>query len=189
MFDEDDKLNQRDTFIDESEEKSFSFLRLLIIFFIWAIWTTALSFIFLPKVQAAVEESGVIELIEKMNNKAIVSTEGKRLVKVFYQSLSGLEEFLIYTEKRGSSAHHDAIEALLEPVGENALKTGSITFIDKSTKLIGLSSSKGICYVDLSKEFTNSKNTKIASSQVRETLLSFDDIDEVVILVDGVILR
>ena len=73
---------------------------------------------------------------------------------------------------------------------EVALKNGCISLVSSKTKLIGLSVSRGICYVDLSKEFLSSPSYKNynAYDQIKETLLLDDKIEKVVILVEGKVL-
>ena len=94
------------------------------------------------------------------------------------------------TDKRGSTYLHDTIEALIHDYPVEALKDGCISLVSSETKLIGLTVSRGICYVNLSKEFLKSStyNENNAYEQVEKTLLLDENIEKVVILIEGEVL-
>ncbi len=75
-------------------------------------------------------------------------------------------------------------EALLSGVPLTALKDGAITYIASGTKLLGLTRSSNIIYLNLSKEFLASSEMELAYRQLKETasLLGAKDI---VVLIEG----
>ena len=84
----------------------------------------------------------------------------------------------------GSSASHDTFEALLAGVPLLALEDGAITYIDSGTKLLGLTRSSNIIYLNLSKEFLASADMKMAYLQLKETA-SLLGAKDVVVLIEG----
>lgn len=77
---------------------------------------------------------------------------------------------------------HDSLEALLDGPEEGS---GLATAIEKRTKLIGCTLSRGVLFIDLSKKFMKSEDITTAEKQVRETALAIEGVKKVVILVDG----
>lgn len=185
MIEDDDKFKQKEN-LDVTYERNI--LRPIIVIFALIIWTLALSLIFYPKVKSAVLDSGVLQLISNMKDEEIVPQRG---IKAIYFSQDGLKTFSYVTDKRGSTYLHDTIEALIHDYPEEALKEGCISLVSSDTKLIGLTVSRGICYVDLSKDFLKSStyNNYNAYEQVEKTLLLDENIEKVVILVEGEILN
>ena len=62
-----------------------------------------------------------------------------------------------------------------------------MNLVDRDTKLIGLTCSRGICYVDLSRDILDSPalGEYTAFDQIADTLMLDDDVDKVVFLVEG----
>lgn len=184
MIEDDDKFKQKEN-LDVAYERNF--IRPIIIFFVLIIWCVGLSIFFYPKVKSAVIESGVLELIADMNEEELIPQRG---IKAIYFSQAGSEVYSFVTDKRGSTYLHDTIEALIHDYPVEALKDGCISLVSSETKLIGLTVSRGICYVNLSKEFLKSStyNENNAYEQVEKTLLLDENIEKVVILVEGEVL-
>ncbi len=190
MIEDDDSFKQNETLRSETEEHEGSKHHIMLYIFIaWVIWTILLSFYFLPKVKEAIQESGVIALIEDMNSREN-STVSTRTVNAGYITGDGIKIFTLNTERRGSDKYHDTVEALINDYPYDALKEGAISLINPKTKLIGLTAGDGICYVDLSKEFLDSRQygEYTAADQLKETLLSYEEISKVVILIEGEII-
>lgn len=184
MIEDDDKFKQKENLEVKSEK---NLLRPIIVIITFLLWCTLLSYFFFPKVKAAINDSGVVPLIMNMQEEQSTPQRG---IKAIYYSQDGAKVFSFVTQKRGSTYLHDTIEALINDYPEVALKNGCISLVSSKTKLIGLSVSRGICYVDLSKEFLSSpiyKNYN-AYDQIKETLLLDDKIEKVVILVEGKVL-
>jgi len=190
MIEDDDSFKQNETLRREPEEQADSKRPIMLFIFIaWIIWTLLLSIYFLPKVKQAVEDSGVITLIEDMKSRE-ESPASHRDVNVGYITYEGVRIFNHATERRGSDKYHDTIEALINDYPYEALKEGAVSLINPKTKLIGLTAGNGICYVDLSKAFLDSRQFReyTAVDQIKETLLSYEEISKVVILIEGEVL-
>ena len=184
MIEDDDKFKQKEN-LDVTYERNF--IRPIIVIFLLLIWCVSLSIIFFPRVKNAVIDSGVLQLIANMEDEEITPQRG---IKAIYFSQDGIETFSFVTDKRGSTYLHDTIEALIHDYPEPALKQGCISLVSSDTKLIGLTVSRGICYVNLSKDFLKSTtyNGHDAYEQVEKTLLLDENIEKVVILVEGEVL-
>lgn len=187
FIEDDDTFRQNETLKDEDEEASQSHSRLfLYLLLAWVVWTAALSAYFLPKVIEAVKDSGVIEMAEEARAEERMPLGG-RTVSVPY--LRG-DEFVFYTmetARRGSDKYHDTIEALLNDRPDAALADGAISLIPEGTVLRGLTAKGGIAYVDLSSELLEGSyiNGKSAPAEITAALENFDEIEKVVILVEG----
>lgn len=185
MIEDDDMFQQNESLLPEKEEEGKSHI-MLIILAAWVIWTAALSIYFVPKVITAVEDSGVIELIQAQNTSESIS-DSMRSVSAYFVTLEGAREYSFSTVRRGGSKYHDIVEALIAGAPEEALRDGAVSLISPDTRLIGLSYGNGILYVDLSSEFLESPSLDenyTAADELRDSLLQ-DDIEKVVILVEG----
>lgn len=185
MIEDDDMFQQNETLLPEREEDGKSHL-MLILFIAWIIWTAALSVYFIPKVITAVEESGVIELIQEQRSSA-ADTDSLRSVSAVFATLDGPREYSFSTARKGGSKYHDIVEALIAGAPEEALQDGAVSLVSPETRLIGLSYGNGILYVDLSREFLESTSLDggyTAADQLRESLLQ-DDIEKIVIMIEG----
>ena len=159
-------------------------LRALIIFLLLILYTTIIGIVSFPTVKRAFHESGVLQLIRSPKEQTQASLS-KRMVSVVFAPLG--TSFAVYTVEQprlGSSASHDTFEALLSGVPLTALKDGAITYIASGTKLLGLTRSSNIIYLNLSKEFLASSEMELAYRQLKETasLLGAKDI---VVLIEG----
>lgn len=185
MIEDDDKFRQKENLDREKPSK----LRPVIISFVFVLWTAGLLFLFYPRIADAVEKSGVIPMIAAMQEEKQSSPH--RGVKAVYLSQDGPESFVLVTEKRGSDALHDTVEALIHDYPEEALKAGCISLVNSRTELIGLTLRKGICYVDLSDDVLDSAewNGYTAFDQIKDTLMLNESVSKVVIMVDGKVIN
>ncbi|NLZ67493.1 MAG: GerMN domain-containing protein, partial [Spirochaetales bacterium] len=101
---------------------------------------------------------------------------------LFYDT-KGAKNYTIHAPLTNTDKYHDTIEGLLLGPSQEILAQHAITYIAKETKLLGLTYSKGIVYVDLSKEF-NDEDEK-AVNQIEGTLKNFSEVKKVVILKDS----
>lgn len=184
MIEDDDTFKQNEGLEPLGEDKRHPLFYLYLVI-LWIIWTVILSVIFIPRVRAAVRESGVVELIEASGEKESVLKT--RDVSVAYLTDRGFEIFELTTRRRGSDSMHDAIEALIHDYPEEAVLAGGLSLLNEKAELIGLTESEGIVYVNFSKAFLTSEswNGYTASDQVRATLMNFKGVEKVVILVEG----
>ncbi len=181
LIEEDDRFVQKETFEDKPVEKP-NFKLYVILILAWVLWTSLFLIIFTPKIKSAVQESGVLTLLDtEVKTKEKVK---QREVKLAFVTQDGIKLYPLEVSIGRASKYHDAVEGLLLGPSEAILKDKAITYINKNTSLIGLTYSRGICYVELSKEF-NDQDQK-AVEQIELTLKAFSEIEKVVILKDGV---
>lgn len=163
----------------ERRARAYAFLKLVLVIIIFIFWTILMTVLFYPRLQSAYKDSGLEPLFEKSASSSYSSSTS---VTIFIATENGLEERTIETRRRGGDIYHDTIEALLSDKVD-----GKLDLIHPSVKLIGLSTERGICYVDFSRKFLDSKtqNGITASLLVERTLCAFPAIEKVVILVEG----
>lgn len=182
MIEDDDRFKQKEGLENSKEEKS-GIKRYLVLFILWILWTVSIFIVFEKKIRIAVEDSGIITLLQNNTRQENIVLNEKRQTSAFFYTPSGPEIFSIYSPRTGSDKYHDAMEGLLEGPDREIFNNLAITYINKKTRLIGLSISKGIAYIDLSKEF-NAENER-AIYQIENTLKLFKEIEEVKILIEG----
>ncbi len=160
--------------------------QLLLIAILWILWTAGISYLLFPRLQKAWRESGVAELMEK-NYRRERTEVLDRTVSVSLLRQNDDRLYTIVTKRRGGDVYHDTMEALLHDYIPSAYREGAISIIDPRTKLIGITVRDGICYVDLSSEFLQSPTygERSAADLIEKTLLNFEKIEKVVILVEG----
>lgn len=181
MIEEDDRFVQKESFEEETVDKP-NYKRYVVIILAWVLWTSIFLIIFTPKIKTSVQQSGVLTLLENSDTTKTASSQ-KRVVSISFVDQDGFKLFSQEIDKGSATKYHDAIEALLKGPTEEILKEKAVTYINKDTSLIGLTYSRGICYVDLSKEF-NEQDQK-AVEQIELTLKAFSEIESVVILKEG----
>ena len=93
---------------------------------------------------------------------------------------------------KGAFPYHETIEALLQGPPYAALAEGAITFIPHGTRLIGLTVSHKVAYIDFSKEFLSptpwESSFTLRTEQIRKTLRQEYQVRDVRILVEGELL-
>lgn len=145
----------------------------------------------LPDISSSIQESGMLELIQqRLNAPTTEPTKQYGTVVFALPTSEGISYREILISITGSKPYHETIEHLLSGPNYQALTLGSISYIPKGTRLLGLTVSQRVAYVDLSKEFlsgavTESKEFDIAKEQINRTLRSFSSIRDTVILVEG----
>ena len=186
MREEDEKV--RETKTPRGEIRDHHLLRqMLLIAILWIIWAAGISALLFPRLEKAWRESGVPELMAK-TRQAEKSVPVTRTVSIALLSQDADKLYTVQTKRRGGDVYHDTIEALLHDYSYEAYSEGSIPLIHPATKLIGLTVKDGICYVNFSKEFLDSRTFegRTARDLVEKTLLAFERIEKVVILVEGI---
>lgn len=93
-----------------------------------------------------------------------------------------------------STSYHAAIEALLAGPSVEALRLGAISYIPPDTRLIGLTVSYEIAYINLSEAFLTPtigepEGYTWRTAQIMQTLVRYPGIRDVIILVEGKILQ
>lgn len=184
MIEDDDHFKQKDTFTPETNEK-LNIKYYVIIIISWVLWVLIFALLFTPKIKVAIEQSGVINLWETQVLKNVEGGNSKdyRIVTALFYDTKGAKNYTIHAPLTNTDKYHDTIEGLLLGPSQEILAQHAITYIAKETKLLGLIYSKGIVYVDLSKEF-NDEDEK-AVNQIEGTLKNFSEVKKVVILKDS----
>ncbi len=112
-----------------------------------------------------------------------------RTVQVAFIAASGEKQLVsLQTKRMGGSRYHDSYEALLKGPTSEALRLGMVSYIHPKTSLVGVTLSNKILFVDVSKEFLQSKDIAKATEQLTATALAFDQVKDLVILVEGELL-
>jgi hypothetical protein len=156
-----------------------------------------LGIVSLPRIVRSIKESLMLELVQThLAQKALVQeSPGSNLplVSLVFPipgagSSYSFEAFPVRVA--GNRIYHETVEALLAGPPREALAKGAVSFIPVGTKLIGLSISNRIVYVDLSKAFLEQTNwgqpgAEGAIAQIKRTLRRFDGVRDIVILIEG----
>lgn len=177
--------------VNRSEKSYLHHLPLFIFMFVLivSILITAFSY---PRIVQSIQESNVVELIRLAKERG-ESPVGVTKVSLFYprfhdQSQS-VEYVEILTQIDGRFTNHLLLEHLLKGPPRSALKEGVLSTIDPRTKLIGLSVSQQVAFVDLSEEFLKAhpldKDKNIAITQIKKSLQKQKEIKDVILLVEG----
>lgn len=156
----------------------------LIAWLCWLIFSSLLVLACLPRIQKAIEQSGVREMLASRSVEQVASDT--RQVNVSFVDSSLANKLYRQWQKRlGGDAAHDTLENLLGGPNVANVQLGAASFIAPGTRLIGCTLSNRILFVDLSKEFLDSLDLDKAVRQVEETMCAFESIDQVSILVEG----
>ncbi len=147
----------------------------------------------LPRMKQAFIESGMGELISSYRDSQGSTDSMSRTISLVFPVPTADPETYRYqvfeTPFQGTLSRHARIEALLRGPDGAALREGAITFIPSDTRLIGLSVSNRIAFVDLTKEFLGKMSLDPEldrrRTQLKRTILSDGSLRDVVILVDG----
>lgn len=151
----------------------------------------------LPRMKAAFEESGMVDLVKQhivaQRNGDTTKSGQASIVFPIPQTDGQSHRFAAYPTKiAGSLPRHEAVEKLLAGPTREALADGGVTYIPTETSLRGLTVSNQIVFVDLSNAFLEpteeDPDMEIRSAQVRRTLMEDQSVRDVVILVEGALL-
>lgn len=153
-----------------------------------------LTIVLLPRILRSIEESGVREQIIHYRGQSQVP-QSEREGFLSFATLStdqGTTIFLFPLYRTiigGGSFYHELVERLLLGPTKEALSDGAITLIPTGTRLIGLTSSHQVLFVDLSKEFLTptvfEEGVSLRSMQLSTALLADKRHRKVIILVEG----
>ena len=173
---------------DGKEGRGHGALPWLIVALLWLLWSVLCVLLFKDSVASAIEDSGVIPLIEAMANDRVDEAEAMRTVRLSYPLANG-ESVVVSLEARrwGSDALHDTVEALISAYPYEALAQGAVSLVPRDTRLIGLTNADGMCYVDLSGEVLDGPSIGgyDALDQIRDTLMLDESVERVAFLIEG----
>ena len=159
--------------------------RILLVLLSWLLFTLLVVALGYPKVRSALDESGVLLLLQDQQSGGGQASNLRTVQVAFADSPSSYQLFSTKGERLGGSAYHDTFEALLNGPSLEAIKLGAVSYIHPDTRRRGLTLSNRILYVDLSKEYLLSSDLKRAYSQIKMTALGFPRVKDVVVLVEG----
>lgn len=190
VLEDDDSFKQQETLDPPGDEGGGGrgWAIWLAVVIAWLVWCAVCFLIFRDRVFTAVEESGVPVLLAEMRAAEESAAAVSRTLSLSHVRADGtLGNYMTEVARFGSDSKHDAIEGLLSGRSEEALADGAVNLVPPDTELIGLTASQGICYVDLSSEALGGTSWKGVDGfdQMRQTLMAFDDVEEVVFLIDG----
>jgi len=151
---------------------------------IWLTFALIVFLITLPKIKQSIIDSNIINLMESYNNQEEPSKTREMTLFYIQQTKNGLELQPVFTNipKFGGTTYQDAIEALIAGPPSDLEKEGFISLFPAKTTLIGSTLSKGIYFIDFSKQFDkiSDENKTLCLSQIEKTLkLINSDIQEI----------
>ena len=157
------------------------------------LFTAILFLVTFPKIKTSIKESSIQSLIQNhLSSKELQSSALRRTIFYAVPTNGGKSfNFVPYqiTLNSLSLPNHQLIEKVITTPIDEALKGGVISIFPKGTKLIGLTLSNQIAFVDFSKEFTNKnswdEDLSVRIALVRKNLINQTTIRDVVILIEG----
>lgn len=162
------------------------------------VFSVLLVLVTLPKIRDALHDSNMVTVVSSYLEQTESQDKQAKEFSVFYpipQETNGKFTYASYPRvAENGTSRHELIENLLVGPSAEALADGAITFIPPNTRLIGLTVSNRIAFVDFSKEFLAPTVWEGASpvlrfEQVRQNLVTDSDIRDVVLLVEGSLLE
>ena len=134
----------------------------------YAVFFLTLLVVLRPEIKSNLTGHGYMEALEEYKN---ILLEGERTnLEIALYSIEGITRAEAESKTGFTDIDHLRIEALLSAPTEENLKDGLVTYIDKDTRLVGLSIEDDIAYIALSDDFLSSPDTGKAKSQIAETL-------------------
>lgn len=134
----------------------------------YAVFFLTLLVVLRPEIKSNLTGHGYMEALEEYKN---ILLEGERTnLEIALYSIEGITRAEAESKTGFTDIDHLRIEALLSAPTEENLKDGLVTYIDKDTRLVGLSIEDDIAYIALSDDFLSSPDTGKAKSQIEETL-------------------
>lgn len=178
----------------KERDNSRSFAMFVLVFAIWVVFAGVFVLVSLPKIRMTLQTTDAVEVYR--NREEYKRNSDTVEAQLFFVNASDsvpvIQSSVARVKMTGESTFHDAIEGLLMGPSDEALKQGAISFIAKGTKLIGISVSNGIAFVNFSDEFAlsaaewGSEGMVFAKAQVTSTIKAVDNsIKSVIILVNG----
>ena len=134
----------------------------------YAVFFLTLLVVLRPEIKSNLTGHGYMEALEEYKN---ILLEGERTnLEIALYSIEGITRAEAESKTGFTDIDHLRIEALLSAPTDENLKEGLITYIDKDTRLVGLSIDDDIAYIALSDDFLSSPDIGKAKSQIEETL-------------------
>ncbi|MGE4454225.1 MAG: GerMN domain-containing protein [Sphaerochaeta sp.] len=171
--------------LDDTHKKNKR-MRTSLILAAWIVFTLIVAILGYPKVRRSVEESGVLAILQQSVGGQETTAQETRSVSVAFVTAGGdLSMFKVRGKRWGGSQYHDTFEALLSGPNQQVLASGAVSYIHPKTELVGLTVREKILFVELTKDFLQSIDPKKATEQLKATARSFENITDIVIIIDG----
>ena len=130
----------------------------------YAVFFLTLLVVLRPEIKSNLTGHGYMEALEEYKN---ILLEGERTnLEIALYSIEGITRAEAESKTGFTDIDHLRIEALLSAPTEENLKEGLITYIDRGTRLVGLSIEDDIAYIALSDDFLSSPDTGKAKAQI-----------------------
>jgi len=157
---------------------------------------TAGSFLYsLPKIIRNYRESGLADTVSEYRNRDSGSEAGEtESAQVYFiKQNSSTYEFTCNAVSVTASAPinlNSLLELLIGGPDLSILAEGFISFIPENTRLLGSRITNHAAYIDLSADFVLNSNSdpqaaELAIEQIISTALSYELVEDVIILIDG----
>ncbi|NQT60817.1 MAG: GerMN domain-containing protein [Bacteroidetes bacterium] len=154
------------------------------------------SFLYsLPKIIRNYQESGLADTVSEYRSRESSAEAGETESAQIYFIMQDVttREFIcdaVATEISSPVNLNSLLEVLIAGPGLSALSKGYISFIPETTQLLGSRIVNHAAYIDLSEDFdTDSNNNpqaaELAVRQIINTALSYELVEDVIILIDG----
>lgn len=168
----------------ESQHNQHGTKRILFAWGVWFLFSLIVVVFSFPIIKESIHKSGVLALLQDM--ETVHSNREMRTVDVCFSTYSsGYQLFPQQQMRLGGSVYHDTFESLLAGPDQQALSKGAVSYIHPETRLIGITLSNGILYVDVTKEFLQSPYQDKAKEQLRKTATSFSRIKDMILLIEN----
>lgn len=163
-----------------SKNKGKKFFIILITFIILS---SIELFLFIPRVNKSINESGVKEILGQQKNETIAQKKEK--LTIFYIDIDENPSSYIINSYSNYDKLHDTFEALIASPPLDALNNFYINYLPSSTKLIGTTETENAIYVNYSKEILKSQNINLCYKQIEATVKSLNSKAKLVLLING----
>ncbi len=153
---------------------------------LYAAFLAALIFSLGPRIKANFIDGEYISALRTYKDIMLEGEQESFNIALF--SMDGIVMAEKTVKKGFSDDEHLLLEALLGKNSRENIGKGLISYIADGTKLLGLSITEDVAYVELSEEFLNSADITKAKQQIEETLrASYGDLRVAVIVDDEII--
>jgi len=161
------------------------------------VFSVILVLVAFPKMRQALHDSQMISLVSTYLDQSKNQSETSHEITLAFpipknDGQFSYESFAMQSMAAASS--HEIMEALFTGPSKAALSAGAVSFIPSGTRLIGLTISDQIAFIDVSKEFLQPSIWEqhqhvLKKEQILRTLKSNVPVKDVVLLVEGTLLQ
>ena len=160
------------------------------------VFSVILVLVALPKMRQALHDSQMITLVSTYiaQSKTQTDTSHEIILEFPVPKNDGQFTYERFTlQSTAAVSTHEIMEALFAGPSKAVLSAGAVSFIPSGTRLIGLTISDQIAFIDVSKEFLQptiwEQQHMLKKEQILRTLKSNVAVKDVVLLVEGALLQ